>query len=152
DAPNVIIAERMKSISNFPRMNFGNMPNDGGGLILDEEEKNMLLSQYPNSSKFIRKLTGSTEFINGINRYCLWIEDSELDEAVQNETIKAKISASRDHRLKSKDKGTNKLALRAHQFRDRNMAIDSSIIVPSTSSERREYIPLGFLPKDNIIL
>src|SRR5690606_39427227 len=59
DAPNVIIAERMKSVSGFPRMNFGNMPNDGGGLILNEQEKRTLIEQYPYSSKFIRKLVGS---------------------------------------------------------------------------------------------
>lgn len=152
DAPNVIIAERMKSISKFPRMNFGNMPNDGGGLILDEQERNALLIQHPNASHFIRKLVGSTEFINGINRYCLWIDDDELDKAIQIIAISDKIDTSREHRLKSRDKGTNKLALRAHQFRDRNVAVDSAIIVPSTSSERREYIPLGFLPKETIIL
>lgn len=152
DAPNAIIVERMKSISNFPRMNFGNMPNDGGGLILDEQEKSTILAQSPDALKFIRKLVGSTEFINGINRYCLWIEDSELDEALQLEAIKTKIDVSRKHRINSKDKGTNKLALRSHQFRDRNVAIDSAIIVPSTSSERREYIPLGFLPKETVIL
>lgn len=152
DAPNVVIAERMKPISDFPKMNFGNMPNDGGGLILDEQEKNSMLAQSPDALKFIRKLVGSTEFINGINRYCLWIEDSELDKATQIQVIQNKIVLSRDHRLRSKDKGTNKLALRAHQFRDRNIAIDSAIIVPSTSSERREYIPLGFLPKETVIL
>ena len=142
----------MQSTAGFQRMNFGNMPNDGGGLILNEEEKNKLLSENPNSEKFIRKLIGSTEFINGINRYCLWIEDDELDDALQDNFIKSKIEISKNHRLNSKDKGTNKLALRAHQFRDRNTAIDSAIIVPSTSSERREYIPLGFLSKETIIL
>ncbi|WP_413533819.1 class I SAM-dependent DNA methyltransferase [Empedobacter brevis] len=152
DAPNIIITERMKSIAGFMRMNFGNMPNDGGGLILDEEEKNNLIFNYPNSEKYIRRLVGSTEFINGINRYCFWIEDEDLDDILKIDFIKNKIEKSRNHRLSSKDKGTNKLALRAHQFRDRNTAIESAIIVPSTSSERREYIPLGFLPKETIIL
>src|SRR5690606_17980008 len=152
DAPNAIIAERMKSISNFPRMNFGNMPNDGGGLILDEQEKNTMSPQSSEALKFIRKLVGSTEFINGINRYCLWIEDSELAEALQFEAIKTKIDVSRKHRINSKDKGTNKLALRAHQFRDRNIAVDSSIIIPRVSSEKRDYIPIGFLPSDQVIL
>lgn len=152
DAPNIIIAERMQSVSGFMRMNFGNMPNDGGGLILDVEESENLISNNPHVKKYLRKLVGSTEFINGVNRYCLWIEDGELEEALENELIRNKIQLSKKHRLASKDKGTNKLALRAHQFRDRNMAIDSAIVVPSTSSERREYIPLGFLPKETIIL
>ena len=151
DAPNVIISERMKSIAGFMRMNFGNMPNDGGALILDEEEKSNLTSNDPNTEKFIRKLVGSTEFINGINRYCFWIEDDELEEVLENNFIKNRIEESRKHRLASKDKGTNKLALRAHQFRDRNIAFDNAIIIPRHSSEKRDYIPLGFLNSDTII-
>lgn len=151
DAPDIVIAERIKPISQFPRMNFGNMPNDGGGLILSEEEKRNLISNNSNIEKFVRKLVGSREFINGINRYCFWIEDEELEEAIENEFIRAKIEKSKNHRLSSKDKGTNRLALRAHQFRDRNTPIDSAIIIPSVSSERREYIPIGFLNSDTII-
>ncbi|WP_231427004.1 DNA methyltransferase [Pedobacter sp. Leaf250] len=152
DAPNITIAERMKSISGFMKMNFGNMPNDGGGLILSEEERSNLLRKNPGYEKFIKRLVGSAEFINGINRYCLWIEDGDLQEALENEFVKNKVNTSKNHRLESKDAGTQKLASKAHQFRDRNMAIDSAIIVPSTSSERREYIPLGFLPNSNVIL
>ncbi|MDO3424276.1 N-6 DNA methylase [Chryseobacterium sp. APV1] len=152
DASNIIIPERMTSISGFKRMNFGNMPNDGGGLIFSEEEKNDLISEFPLSEKFVRRLVGSTEFINGINRYCLWIEDEELEEALNYEFFKNRIEISRTHRVNSKDTGTNKLAARAHQFRDRKTAVNDAIIVPSTSSERREYIPLGFLSKETIIL
>lgn len=152
DAPNIIIAERMQSISGFMRMNFGNMPNDGGGLILDEEESKNLISSNPEAKRYLRKLVGSTEFINGVNRYCLWIEDEELEDALENEFIKNKIEQSKNHRLASKDKGTNKLALRAHQFRDRNTAVDSAIIIPRVSSERRDYIPMGFLDKNTIVL
>lgn len=152
DAPDIIISERMKSISGFVKMNFGNMANDGGGLILDEIEKINLITNFPRAEKYTRRLVGSTEFINGINRYCLWIEDEELEEALTIEFIKNKIKESEKHRLASKDKGTNKLALRAHQFRDRNIAVDSSIIVPRVSSERREYIPMGFLDKNTIVL
>lgn len=152
DAPNVIIAERMQSISGFKRMNFGNMPNDGGGLILSNEEKRDLIFENKEHRKFVRKLVGSTEFINDINRYCLWIEDDELDEALESDFIKNRILESKKHRLASKDKGTQKLALRAHQFRDRKTALDSTIIVPSVSSERRKYIPIGFLDKNVIVL
>lgn len=152
DAPNVIISERMQSIAGFMKMNFGNMPNDGGGLILSEEERNDLIANNPNSEVFIRKLVGSTEFINGSNRYCLWIEDEDLKEALEIDFIKQKIASCETHRLNSKDKGTNELALRSHQFRDRNTAKESAIIIPAVSSERREYIPIGFLDKNSIIL
>lgn len=152
DAPNIIVAERMQSIAGFMKMNFGNMPNDGGGLILTEEDKNTLIENKPYSETFIRKLVGSTEFINGTSRYCLWIEDDELEQATDIDFIKNRIAICREHRLNSKDKGTNELALRSHQFRDRNTAKESAIIIPSVSSERREYIPIGFLNKDTIIL
>lgn len=152
DAPNVIISERMQSIAGFMKMNFGNMPNDGGGLILSEEERNDLIANNPSSEAFIRKLVGSTEFINGSNRYCLWLEDEDLKVALEIDFVKQKIASCETHRLNSKDKGTNELALRSHQFRDRNTAKESAIIIPAVSSERREYIPIGFLDKNSIIL
>ncbi|MBS1615546.1 MAG: class I SAM-dependent DNA methyltransferase [Bacteroidetes bacterium] len=149
DGPNVFVGERLQSISGFPRMNFGNMPNDGGGLILTEAE---VKKNVNTDSRFLRKLIGSSEFIDSAHRYCLWIEDKELSTAEQNTFIAQRIEMSREHRRKSKDAGTNKLAARAHQFRDRNTATDSQILVPRVSSERREYIPLGILTPDAIIL
>lgn len=94
---------------------------------------------------------GSYEFLNGYKRYCLWIEDEELEEAIKIKETADKIEVCRNHRLKSKDKGTNKLAERSHQFRDRNIAKESAIIIPRVSSERRDYIPIGFLAPDTII-
>lgn len=152
DAPNIIISERMHSIADFMRMNFGNMPNDGGGLILSVEERNSLIAEYPHTESYIKKLVGSTEFINGTNRYCLWLEDEDLEFVEDIEFVKNKISVCKEHRQNSKDKGTNELALRSHQFRDRNTAKESAIIIPRVSSERREYIPLGFLNPESIIL
>lgn len=151
DAPNIFIPERMSSISGFMRMNFGNMPNDGGGLIYDENGYIEAVERNEHVSKFIRPYVGSYEFLNGYKRYCLWIEDAELEEAMKIEEIENKIEICRNHRLNSKDLGTNKLAERSHQFRDRNVAKESAIIVPATSSERREYIPLGFLSPYTII-
>jgi len=130
-------------------MNFGNMPNDGGGLILLRSEKDELLNQNPEAKIFIKKFLGSQEFIRGQERYCLWIEDKDLELALKIPFIKNRIEKVKKHRLASKDKGTNKLSHRSHQFRDRN--IGNSIIIPSVSSEARPYIPMGFLTKDIII-
>ena len=141
----------MTSISGFMRMNFGNMPNDGGGLIFDENEYNEAVEKNKLVSKFSRPYMGSYEFLNGYKRYCLWIEDEELEEAIKIKETADKIEVCRNHRLKSKDKGTNKLAERSHQFRDRNIAKESAIIIPRVSSERRDYIPIGFLAPDTII-
>lgn len=150
DGANIIVSERMSPISKFPRMNFGNMPNDGGGLILDEQEKEQLLKENKGALKFIRVLLGSAEYIRGEKRYCLWIEDNDVSEAEKTEFIKKRIEITRSHRVKSKDKGTNELAKRPHQFRDRNVAKENQLIIPRVSSERRNYIPCGYLGNDII--
>ena len=148
---NTIVKARSKPLSNFPRMCFGNMPNDGGGLIMNEKEKKVLINESPDAIRFIRNLIGSNEFIKGTTRYCLWIEDQDLDFALQSKFIRDRIEATKRHRLNSKDTGTNALAKRSHQFRDLNTSSVSPIIVPTVSSERREYIPIGYLSKDSII-
>ena len=151
DGADVIISERMSPISRFPKMNFGNMPNDGGGLILTEGERTKLLDENPNANKFLRVLLGSAEYIRGDKRYCLWIEDDQLKEAEEIPFIQNRIEITKRHRLNSKDKGTNELAKRSHQFRDRNVAKVCQLIIPSVSSERRDYIPMGFLNGDTVI-
>jgi len=151
DSSNIIIEGRSKPLSQFPEMKFGNMPNDGGGLILSVEEKNKLLNDFPESIKYVRELLGSAEYIRGNKRYCLWLKDEDLKYVVTNPFIKERIEISKLHRLKSKDKGTNELAKRAHQFRDRNVANEGQFIIPSVSSERREYIPCGYLDKDTVV-
>ncbi len=151
DGGKTIVSRRSKPLSDFKPMNFGNMPNDGGGLILSEEEKDQLVQAHPDAQKFIRQLLGAQEYIRGQKRYCLWISDDEKEEACQFSEIVKRIDITKQHRLASKDKGTNKLAERSHQFRDTKEPQSSQIIMPSVSSERREYIPSGFLEKDKIV-
>jgi len=151
DSSNIIVSGRRISISGFPEMKFGNMPNDGGGLIFSPEEYSKAIDNYPKSKKFFRVLLGSAEFIRGTKRHCLWIENDDLDEAKKIPIIERRIEQTEIHRLNSKDKGTNKLALRSHQFRDRNTAIENQLIIPRVSSERRNYIPCGYLGSDYII-
>ena len=151
DGTDIIVSGRGKPLSNFPKMKFGNMPNDGGGLIFTEEEYEQLIKQFPKSEKFTKLLLGSAEFIKGNKRYCLWIEDEQLEEAIKIPIIANRIERTKIHRLNSKDKGTNRLAERSHQFRDRNTAKESLLIIPRVSSERREYIPCGYLVIENIV-
>lgn len=146
-----IVSQLKNSISKLPKMRFGNMPNDGGYLILNEEEKKSLEQKYPEASKFIKVLLGSKEFINGFRRYCLWINDDQLCEALKIPDIAERIELTKLHRKNSKDIGTQKLSLRPHQFRDLHIAKTHSIIIPRVSSERRTYIPTGFLDKDTVI-
>jgi hypothetical protein len=151
NADNIIASRRTKPLSNLPNMSFGNMPNDGGGLILSDGEKNKLVQEFPESNKFIRKLFGSNEFIKGTTRWCLWIKNEDLEDALKVPFIVTRIEYTKKHRLNSKDKGTQKLASRSHQFRDLNESKKLSIIVPSVSSERRKYIPCGFIQNDEVI-
>jgi hypothetical protein len=151
DGSNTVVSARSKPLSNFPEMKFGNMPNDGGGLIFTEDEYNQLIKEYPKAKEYTRLLLGSSEFIRGNKRYCLWIEDEELEKAIKIPEISKRIEKTEIHRLNSKDEGTNRLAERSHQFRDRNTARESQLIIPSVSSESRAYIPCGYLDSTTIV-
>jgi hypothetical protein len=151
DYTNIIVAGRSTPLSKFSEMKFGNMPNDGGGLILTLEEKNKILNENPEANKFIKVLMGSSEFIDGDKRYCLWIEDENLKEAMLNPEIRSRIVRTRKHRLESKDAGTNELSKRSHQFRDRTTAKENQLLIPRVSSEARHYIPCGYFGNDVII-
>jgi hypothetical protein len=151
DSSNTIVSGRSKPLSEFPEMKFGNMPNDGGGLIFTEEEYEKLIEQFPIAKEFTRLLLGSSEFIRGNKRYCIWLEDEELKEAAKIPEIVKRIEKTEIHRLNSKDKGTNRLAERSHQFRDRNTAKESQLIIPRHTSETRDYIPIGFFDSETII-
>ncbi|MFW9619997.1 MAG: class I SAM-dependent DNA methyltransferase [Sulfurospirillum sp.] len=151
NADNIIVQKRSNPLSNLAKMQFGNMPNDGGALILSTEEKDNLLNAFPNAEKFIRKLLGSYEFINGAERFCLWIKSEFLNEALQIPYIQQRIKKAEEHRLNSKDEGARKLANRSHQFRDINEYKNIAIIIPANTSERREYVPIGFLHNHEVI-
>lgn len=151
DSSDIIIGKRKNSISGLPKMSFGNMPNDGGGLILETEEKNGIVSKHQNSERFFRRLVGSNEFIKGLERWCLWLKDSDLPDINLIPEICERIEISRRHRIKSDDLGTQKLAKRPHQFRDLKESNNHSLIVPGVSSERREYFPIGFLSNGEIV-
>ncbi|MFA5455188.1 MAG: DNA methyltransferase [Sulfurimonas sp.] len=147
----IIITKQSKSISNLPNMMSGNKPVDGGNLIFSEEEKNLILQENPNSSKYIKKFIGAEEFMNGKLRYCLWIEDNQLNDAIKNELIKNRIEKTKAFRLNSKDSGANQLAIKSYKFRDFCFTETTSIVIPQTGSERREYLPIGFVD-DSIII
>lgn len=131
------------------KMIMGNMSVDGGNLLLDRNEIETLGLNDEQSRKWIRRFYGSKEFIRGLSRYCLWIEDDELDSALANPQIKERIDNVRNIRLKSPDKGANKMAGKPHQFREMNSGTYHTFIVPRVSSERRYYLPTGLLMADS---
>jgi len=151
NASNATITRSNKPISNLPKMPKGNMPYDGGNLCLTTEEKDTLIETYPDSHQYIKKLIGAREYINNIDRWCLWIRDIDLTNIYSIQPIKDRVNAVKEMRLSSTDKSAHKLADRAHQFREINETSSSSIIIPLTTSERRDYIPIGFVNSDYII-
>ena len=150
---NVIVGKVYAIPQGLPKAEFGCMPYDNGHLLMAEAEKNTLIEAYPQAEEFIKPLMGSQEFINDIHRYCLWIDDDRRSAAEAIPPIRERIIATEDFRLnKSKDGAA--LAARPHQFREHYVIGPESkgkIIVPRVSSERREYIPIGFLDKDTVI-
>lgn len=133
----------------LPKLCFGCMPYDNGNLLMDNVEYEEFCSKYPDYIDLVRPIYGSEEFINGKSRYCLWIDDDQLDRALTNPEIKRRIKATETSRLESKDGA--ELAERPHQFREHPDLVNDKIIVPSTSSENRYYIPIGYLDANDVI-
>jgi len=150
-APNIFVGRRSEPIADLPTMSYGNYTGGCETLILSPPEKNELIELHPESSIFIKKLIGSEELNKGIERYCLWIDTSDLALALSIPEIKKRIEAVKTTRLKSPDPAMKKLASRPYQFRDFKTAQKQSIIVPIVFSERRLYIPCGFLDASVII-
>ena len=146
DAKDIFIEKKSKSICNVPKIKFGNQPIDGGWLILDEDEKNESIKNEPNIEKFIRPYFGSEEFINGRKRYCLWLDNFQPNEIRASKFIMHRLKNVREFRLESPRKDTQKLAEIPSQFAFISHEESQYIIIPSVSSEKRKYIPIGFMP------
>lgn len=151
DSPNVYIVSRTKSISKLPEMNFGNMPNDGGNLILNQEEFEVFKEQIPNSNIFLKKFIGAEDFLNGKTRYCLWLNEENYVDFLQFPILKNRLDKVYEHRSASKREATNKLKDSSYAFGEVRFKETDSIIIPRHSSETRDYIPLGFFNSDTII-
>ena len=142
---NVLVEKSSRPLSGQSEMSFGNKPVDGGHLLLSKDEVDALGLTLEQHERFIRRIYGSSEFIRGLERYCLWIEDCNLEEAMRIETIRPRIENVRAMRLASRDSGANEMAARAHQMREMNIAQKWTITVPRTSSENRPFLPNGLI-------
>jgi hypothetical protein len=147
----IIVQKRDEPISALSVMEFGNKPSDGGHLLLRMDELDSLGLGAAQRHKFVRRIYGSDDFINGGTRLCIWIEDCHLHEAQSVDSLNARIEAVRSVRLASPDKGAHALAKRAHQLKLMRIGLRSTIIVPIHSSEAREYLPVGLLPEGSVI-
>ncbi len=143
--PTIIVTKTKKPLSELSEMEFGNKPSDGGNLLLARNDIPSLGLNLDQQTRFIRKIFGSDEFINGGEKYCIWILDEHLDEALNNPMLKERIEKVRQLRLASPDKGANALAKRAHQLKLMRIGRSHTIVIPAVSSERRQYLPAGIV-------
>ena len=151
DAPAVAIENRTKPLCQVPEMVFGSMPNDGGFLSdYSNDDYQRIISQYPQARPLFHKLLGATEFINNTERWCLWLKDVSPMEYIKIPPIMDAISKVRDMRQNSNRESTRKLADCPMLFGEIRQPQSEYLLVPSTSSENREYIPIGFIPADVI--
>ena len=149
DAPDVFVESHSKPLCDVPAIRKGNQPTDGGNLIVEADDIEAFLAREPKAKQFIKKLIGSKEYINNKPRYCLWLKDVSPTVLRQMPAVIERIDGVRKMRLASSDAATRRLADTPWLFRETNNP-ETYIIVPSVSSERRRYVPMGFLKADTI--
>lgn len=150
DGENVFVESRSKPICNVPEIGIGNKPIDGGFYLFEKEEMEDFIKKEPSSKKYFRPLYGSREFINQKPRYCLWLGECTPAELKAMPHCMERVKAVREYRLASPSPGTVKLADKPTRFHVENMPSGRYIVIPQVSSERRRYIPMGYM--DNSVL
>ena len=148
-APDYFIGTRRAPLCDVPPMNLGNMPVDDGNLIIEADEYEEFIRKEPRAKKYIRHFIGSQEFLNGKDRYCLWLVDATEDD-LRLPLIAERIEGCRRFRLNSTRAATRKLAATAHLFAEIRQSTTNYLVVPQVSSCRRKYIPMGFMEPDVI--
>lgn len=146
----ILLLTRKSSICNVAGMSFGSMANDGGNLLLTDEEKNDIHEKEPDTINFIKPFLGSQEFINGIKRWCIWLKDVKPTEFSSSKEITSRIKRVKEYRLSSTRDTTRKLADFPSLFGEIRQPSTDYLLVPGVSSENRKYIPIGFCSQ-NII-
>jgi hypothetical protein len=143
------LSSRSKPLNSVPEIKRGNSPYDGGHFLFSEDEKNVFINKEPNAQKFIKHFLGAKEFINGINKYCLWLKDASPEEIKKLPLVMDIIKKVKEFRENSPGKETQSYATTPSLFRDKNNP-NSFIVIPRVSSENRKYIPMGFFDKSYI--
>ncbi len=150
DSPDVALQNRREAICVVPPIVFGSMPNDGGNLLLTDDEMKTLLDAEPNAAPWIRPFVGAEEFINGVSRWCLWLKDMDPKQLRTLPIMRKRIAAVKACREASSRETTIALAAFPMLFGEDRQPLTSYLLIPSVSSERRSYIPIGFMPPTTI--
>ena len=148
DGEDVFVESRNKPICDVPEIGIGNKPIDGGFYLFKDEEKEEFVKKEPESEKYFKRWYGSDEFINRRPRWCLWLGDANPLDLIKLPECMKRIEAVRDYRLASPSPGTRKIAEKPTRFHVENMPKGDYLIIPEVSSEKRAYIPIGFITSD----
>ncbi len=151
DAPTVFLPRRREPICNVPPMTKGSQPTDGGNLLMDVEHKAALLAVGPQAAKWIRPFLGADEFINNTPRWCLWLVDCPPNELRAMPEVMKRVQAVKAMRLSSPKATTVELALSPAHFGERRQPATNYLLIPSVSSERRSYVPIGFMDASVVV-
>ncbi len=148
ESKNIIVKNLRSTLFKLPKMTYGSMANDGGFLLLDINDKKKIIEENPKTEKFIKPFVGASEFIKGIKRWCLYISDQQLDEALSIKAIFNRIEKVKSHRAKKDWKSwpdsPNKFVFDSYEEKD-------ALFIPSPTTERRIYLPVGYYEKGVII-
>ncbi len=151
EGSNTVVVNRGRPLCAVPEIGIGNKPIDDGNYLFTTEERDEFLRIEPQAAKWFRRWLGSDEFINGWERWCLWLGDCSAEELRKMPEAKKRVGAVRDFRLRSKSLPTQKLASTPTRFHVENIPSRNFIVVPKVSSERRRYIPMGFMDANTLI-
>ncbi len=144
------VEKQSKPLSGQSKMTFGNTPIDGGHLLLSPKEANRLAWDAKEATGLARRIYGSSEFIGGIVRFCIWIEDDQLEKAMSIPNVRSRVDQVRATRLRGGQTAKG-LASQPHRFQRMNRGKQHTIIVPSVSSESRQFLPVGLLDYRSVV-
>lgn len=150
EGDDIIVEKRSKTLSGFPDMVMGSMARSKE-LILTSDEKSSIENKSKVAANYIKKFTGSEEFLRGNSRFCIWVSDSDYADADKDPELHKIFEEVRQTRLKSKAVSTKAFANKPYRFAQISYKNTPSIIVPKTSGSNRFYIPMGFLDEDTVI-
>ncbi|MBR1580770.1 MAG: class I SAM-dependent DNA methyltransferase, partial [Selenomonadaceae bacterium] len=148
DAPNVFVGHRSKPLCDVPQLLTGNQRLDNDNYIFTPDEMNEFVRREPRAQKYFRPFMGGDEFLNGRIRYCLWLGDATDEEITSMPLVEERVEAVRRYRAASKRAGTNRAAASPNHFYLEVVSTTDYIAIPVVSSERRKYIPMGFMTPD----
>ena len=150
DAPDVLLPRRAQPLTTVPPLRFGSQPIDGGHFLMTKEEADVLINAEPDIRPYVRQYLGAEEFINGEPRWCLWLLNCPPRVIRNSEILRERVRQVREFRLSSKRAATRELADQPTSFAFVSQPDTEYLLVPSVSSERRQYVPIGYLPPDVI--